>query len=94
MLTDALVELSCGGNVITSAVTNAQGRFNITVNPLRVPLANLLSSCRIIVATPLSTCNATLPTGTLQAQLQFVGTTIRGLLSILTLVPIRFQLVV
>ncbi|KAJ0609635.1 putative phylloplanin [Helianthus annuus] len=56
---NALVELSCGGNVIASAVTNAQGVFNITVNPLRVTLTNLLSSCRIIVATPLSNCNAT-----------------------------------
>ncbi|KAJ0594585.1 putative phylloplanin [Helianthus annuus] len=95
MLTDALVELSCGGNVIASAVTNAQGVFNITVNPLRVTLNNLLSSCRIIVATPLSNCNATLPTaGTLQSALQVAGTFIRGILNNVNLVPIRFRLVV
>ncbi|KAJ0945532.1 putative phylloplanin [Helianthus annuus] len=92
---NALVELSCGGNVIASAVTNAQGVFNITVNPLRVTLNNLLSSCRIIVATPLSNCNATLPTaGTLQSALQVAGTFIRGILNNVNLVPIRFRLVV
>ncbi|KAJ0802891.1 putative phylloplanin [Helianthus annuus] len=92
---NAQVQLSCGGNVIASAVTNAQGAFNITVNPLRVTLTNILSSCRIIVATPLSNCNATLPTaGTLQSALQVARTTIRDILNILNLVPTGFQLVV
>ncbi|KAJ0594584.1 putative phylloplanin [Helianthus annuus] len=95
MLTDAQVQLSNGGNVIASAETNAQGAFNITVTPDRVTLTNLLSSCRIIVATPLSNCDGTLlAAGTLASALHVEETTIRGILIIVELGPTRFQLVV
>ncbi|MFS7924221.1 putative phylloplanin [Helianthus anomalus] len=95
MLTDARVQLSNGGNVIASAVTNSQGAFNIIVTPDRVTLTNLLSSCRIIVATQLSNCDGTLlAAGTLASALQVEETTIRGILIIVELGPIRFQLVV
>ncbi|KAM0030287.1 putative phylloplanin [Helianthus debilis subsp. tardiflorus] len=95
MLTDARVQLSNGGNVIASTETNAQGAFNITVTPARVTLTNLLSSCRIIVATPLSNCDETLlAAGMLASLLQVEETTIRGTLVIVELGPIRFQLVV
>ncbi|KAI3689487.1 hypothetical protein L2E82_47446 [Cichorium intybus] len=91
---NALVQLMCGGNVISSALTNGLGVFNIALNPLQFLLSNLLSSCNIVVASPLSSCNSSLPsTGFLQAPLQLIGNTIRGLLSIINLIPLPFQLI-
>ncbi|XP_076894550.1 phylloplanin-like [Bidens hawaiensis] len=92
---NALVQLSCGRNTIASAVTNAIGGFNIFVTPSQVNLGALLSSsCRVIVATPLATCNETLPlTGTLQGPLQLVGSTVLGVLNITSLIPSVLQLV-
>ncbi|KAJ9536925.1 hypothetical protein OSB04_029658 [Centaurea solstitialis] len=91
---NALVEVSCGGNVISSAITNGSGRFNIVLNPVNILLNSLLSSdCNVRVVTPLSNCNATLPTsGVLQAPLRLIGTTIRGIFNIFNLVPSLFQL--
>ncbi|KVH91986.1 phylloplanin-like [Cynara cardunculus var. scolymus] len=92
---NALVEVSCGGNVISSAITNGSGMFNIILNPLQFLLSNLLSSnCNVHVVTPLSNCNATLPsTGILQSPLQFIGTTARGLFNVFNLAPETFQLI-
>ncbi|KAI7744760.1 hypothetical protein M8C21_016895 [Ambrosia artemisiifolia] len=91
---NALVQLTCGGNVISSALTNGSGVFSMVLNPLQFLLSNLLSNCNVVVASPLSSCNANLPsTGILQAPLQLVGTVIRGLLSIVTIVPGVFQLI-
>lgn len=92
---NALVEVSCGGNVIASAITNGSGAFNMILNPLQFLMNNLLSSnCNVRVVTPLSNCNATLPsTGILQSPLQFIGTTARGLISVFNLVPSTFQLI-
>ncbi|KAL8238716.1 hypothetical protein R6Q59_015283 [Mikania micrantha] len=91
---NALVQLSCGGNVISSALTNGSGVFSIILNPLQFLLTNLLSSCNVVVASPLSSCNSSLSsTGVLQAPLQLAGTVVRGLLSILNIIPGTFQLV-
>ncbi|KAJ0602910.1 putative phylloplanin [Helianthus annuus] len=78
---NALVQLSCNGILRGLAITNRAGTFNIVVSPIQVSLNNLLSSCRLVVATPLSNCNVTLPSnGTLQAPIQLAGTTVIGLL--------------
>ncbi|KAI3691573.1 hypothetical protein L6452_31369 [Arctium lappa] len=92
---NALVEVSCGGNVISSALTNGAGVFNMVLNPLQFLLNNLLSSnCNVRVVTPLSNCNATLPsTGILQSPLQLIGTTAQGLFSVFNLVPVTFRLI-
>ncbi|KAK1407017.1 hypothetical protein QVD17_38627 [Tagetes erecta] len=66
---DAVVQLSCDGSVRATAITNETGAFTMTVSRNRVPndLNALISSCKAIVATPLSTCDPTLPsTGNLQ----------------------------
>ncbi|XP_076932961.1 phylloplanin-like [Bidens hawaiensis] len=74
-----VVQLSCGGNTTASTVTNALGGFSIKVTPPQFTLSILLSSCKVVVATPLSSCNPTLPsTGTLQGPLQYTGTTTGG----------------
>ncbi|MFS7926725.1 putative phylloplanin [Helianthus anomalus] len=91
---NALVQVSCGGNVISSALTNGAGVFSIVLNPLQFLLTNLLSNCNVVVASPLSSCNTNLPsTGILQAPLQLVGTVVRGLLSIVNIIPGTFQLI-
>ncbi|KAJ9536920.1 hypothetical protein OSB04_029653 [Centaurea solstitialis] len=92
---NALVDVSCGGNVISSALTNGSGRFNIILNPVQILLNNLLSpDCNVRVVTPLSNCDPTLPTtGFLQAPLQLVGTVTRGIINVLNLAPSTFQLI-
>nr|GEZ47260.1 pollen Ole e 1 allergen and extensin family protein [Tanacetum cinerariifolium] len=88
----ALVQVTCGGNVVASGLTNAAGIFNILLNPLQFLLTSVLSSCQLVVATPLATCNASLPAGAiLQAPLQFVGNTVLGLLNVVNLIPGIFQ---
>ncbi|XP_076894551.1 phylloplanin-like [Bidens hawaiensis] len=79
---DAVVDLSCGGNVRGMAVTNAMGTFGMILSPSPFDPSTLLTSCKIILATPLSSCNSTLPsTGTIEAPLQVVNsTTILGIL--------------
>ncbi|KAL8255877.1 hypothetical protein R6Q59_030944 [Mikania micrantha] len=83
---NALVEVTCGGIVIASNTTNQSGTFTIfLLNPVGTILSSLLSgACKIVVDTPLATCNATLPsTGTLEAPLQIVGNIVDGLLTII-----------
>ncbi|KAK1407016.1 hypothetical protein QVD17_38626 [Tagetes erecta] len=69
---NAVVQLSCDGSVRATAITNETGAFTMTVSRNQVPndLNALLSSCMVVVATPLSTCDPTLPsTGNLLALL-------------------------
>ncbi|KAJ0769747.1 putative phylloplanin [Helianthus annuus] len=77
---NATVALSCGGRVIATTMTNNMGMLNIMVmlnQFLPITLSNITSSCRLVVVTPLSTCNATLPSnGTLEAPLRFVNSTV------------------
>ncbi|KAI3756599.1 hypothetical protein L1987_56421 [Smallanthus sonchifolius] len=87
---NATVELSCDGTVLASATTNQSGAFTISVNALQIPTI-LTSSCKLVVATPLSTCNATLPsTGSLQAPLQIVRNVVNGVLTVTALIPQLF----
>ncbi|KAM0015209.1 putative phylloplanin [Helianthus debilis subsp. tardiflorus] len=81
----ATVQLVCGGIVVASNTTNASGAFSIAVNQVIGFLTNILSSCIVRVPTPLSTCNATLPSnGTLQAPLLTLGTIAGSLLNFTT----------
>ncbi|XWS53598.1 hypothetical protein CRYUN_Cryun10bG0015100 [Craigia yunnanensis] len=56
---DALVQLQCGGNVVST--TNESGIFSILLDPLQFLLPSLLNNCSIAVKTPLSNCNSLLP---------------------------------
>ncbi|XP_047332157.1 phylloplanin-like [Impatiens glandulifera] len=81
---NATVQLECGsGNVLASTTTNSAGSFSIIVN-LFTNLVNILSGCKIAVPTPLSSCNASLPsTGSLFSPLQQIGPNIvNGILNV------------
>ncbi|XP_047319138.1 phylloplanin-like [Impatiens glandulifera] len=81
---NATVQLECGsGNVLASTTTNSSGSFSIIVNPF-TNLVNILSGCKIAVPTPLSSCNASLPsTGSLFFPLQQIGPNIvNGILNV------------
>nr|AHK23744.1 fused phylloplanin-GFP [Binary vector pKM24KHibm8] len=69
---NASVQLRCGAtNVISSTITNGSGAFSLAVNTF--PLLN----CNLVVATPLSTCNATLQSvGRLASSLRLVNITL------------------
>ncbi|XVE82162.1 hypothetical protein DITRI_Ditri15bG0124600 [Diplodiscus trichospermus] len=90
---NALVQLQCGGNVVSSSTTNASGVFSILLDPLQFLLPSLLDNCNLAVKTPLSNCNATLPSvGGLFSSLQVLGNTLIGLLNITNLGPTGFGL--
>ncbi|KAG6431177.1 hypothetical protein SASPL_109254 [Salvia splendens] len=89
---NALVQLQCGGNVVSTATTDSSGVFSILMDPVNFLLSTLLSGCRLAVNTPLASCNASLPSvGGLASNLQFVGNTVAGLLNVANLVPTGFQ---
>ncbi|KAM3707758.1 phylloplanin-like [Castanea sativa] len=90
---NALVQLQCGaGNVAASATTNSAGIFSIPLNPLQVLLQTLLSNCNLVVNTPLSSCNANLPSvESLASPLQYVGNTVLGLLNVANIIPAGFK---
>ncbi|KAI3756601.1 hypothetical protein L1987_56423 [Smallanthus sonchifolius] len=88
---NATVQLSCDGTVLASTTTNQSGAFTISVNPAQVLTIVSSSSCMLVVPTPLSTCNATLPsTGSLQSLLQIVRDVITGIVT--SIVPLGFEL--
>ncbi|KAM3358492.1 phylloplanin [Capsicum galapagoense] len=92
---NASVQLQCGaGNVVSDTTTNGSGVFSFVLDPLQNILSSLLSDCSLVVTTPLSTCNASLPSvGLLKSHLQLVGNTVSGgLLRIVNLIPAGFQL--
>ncbi|KAI9193934.1 hypothetical protein LWI28_001465 [Acer negundo] len=78
---------------------NERGRsvFEYWVVPSNLSLSALLSTCNLVVNTPLSNCNSTLPSvGRLQSPIQFNGTILLGPLDILNITivsPVRFRLV-
>ncbi|KAF1002513.1 phylloplanin-like [Apium graveolens] len=90
---NALVQLKCGaGNIIGAATTNANGVFTILLNPLQFVLSSLLSDCKLVVPTPLSTCNSSLPAiGGLVSLLQSVGSILIGLLRVERFIPSGFN---
>ncbi|KAG5632947.1 hypothetical protein H5410_004664 [Solanum commersonii] len=91
---NASVQLRCGaGNVVSSTTTNGSGAFSLELNPVQ-NILSLLANCNVVVTTPLSTCNASLPSvGFLQSPLQLLGKTIGGLLSNVNLGTGVFQLI-
>ncbi|PON62027.1 Phylloplanin [Parasponia andersonii] len=91
---NALVQLQCNGNVVSSATTSNSGVFSIFLNPLQFLLSSLLSDCKLVVNTPLSSCNASLPsTGVLVSLIQILGNTVSGLLNITNLGLIGFNFI-
>lgn len=92
-LSDALVQLQCNGNVVSSATTNASG-VSIVLDPLQYVLSSLLTNCSLVVSTPLANCNAKLPAaGGLIVSLQFIGNTLLGLLNAANTIPAGFQFI-
>lgn len=89
---DALVQLKCGsGTIVATATTNDNGVFSILMDPLKFLQSTLLQNCKLVVPTPLSTCNSSLPdVGGLVSLLRSVGRIIVGLLGIDRLVPAGF----
>ncbi|KAL1191902.1 Phylloplanin [Cardamine amara subsp. amara] len=85
----ATVQLQCGpaNAVVTTAITNLNGVFTILTTQ---PLATLLSTCRLVVTTPLASCNATLPNVNLTSTLTLVGSLITGLINLIIVVPTGF----
>ncbi|KAL8263699.1 hypothetical protein R6Q59_021829, partial [Mikania micrantha] len=92
----ALTKVVCNGIVRGTGITNQNGELDIVLSPILVDLNTLLSSCRLLVFTPLSTCNPTLPSvrGALQAPLQFAGNIIFLLLNITNVVAGPFVSIV
>ncbi|KAF8095446.1 hypothetical protein N665_0332s0028 [Sinapis alba] len=92
---NAGIVLQCAGQNVSSTTTNANGVFSIpTLGALFSPSTLLNSGCRIIVTTPLTACNVSLPAaGLLMAPLSLVGTAAGDGLNIFSLVPGLFSLV-
>ncbi|GFQ05914.1 phylloplanin [Phtheirospermum japonicum] len=89
---NALVQLQCGGNVVSTSTTNGSGMFSILLDPMNFLLSTLVSGCKLVVNTPLASCNANLPSvGGLVSNVQFIGNTLTGLLNIANLIPSGFQ---
>ncbi|XP_075085488.1 phylloplanin-like [Nicotiana tabacum] len=80
VFSNATVQLRCGTrNVVSSTITNGSGVFSLVVDSRVNTLPLLLSNCRLVVATPLSTCNASLPSvGLLASSLRIVNIGIGG----------------
>lgn len=90
---DTVVQLKCGaGNTIATATTNANGVFTILLNPLQFVMSSLLNDCKLVVPTPLSTCNSSLPAiGGLVSLLQSIGSILIGLLKVERFIPLGFN---
>ncbi|KAF4355661.1 hypothetical protein F8388_013078 [Cannabis sativa] len=94
VFSNAVVQLQCNGNVVSSTTTNNGGLFSIVLDPVQFLLSSLQSECKLVVNTPLSSCNATLPSvGALISSLQSIGSIVSGLLSINTFVPTGFNFI-
>ncbi|KDP27813.1 hypothetical protein JCGZ_18893 [Jatropha curcas] len=93
---NAVVQLKCGENVISSTTTNGSGHFSATLDPFNFIVSSLLNSCNLKVATPLSSCDSALPSaGGLLSALQFIGNTFVGQTNIgqMNIIPAGFQFV-
>lgn len=86
------MQLVCGGKELSNAKTNDDGTFSMMMDPLLLDLASLLSGCNLVVATPLSNCNAKLPsTGGLISTLNFAGITSVGTQTMANIIPSGFH---
>ncbi|XP_009411669.2 uncharacterized protein LOC103993362 [Musa acuminata AAA Group] len=79
---NATVQVRCGSSVIASTTTNSNGAFAMLLSEQTSTVSDLLSSCKLVIPTPVSTCDASLrATGNLQSPLQLLsGTGLDGLL--------------
>ncbi|CAL9038174.1 unnamed protein product [Musa banksii] len=79
---NATVQVQCGSSVIASTTTNSNGAFAMLLSEQTSTVSDLLSSCKLVIPTPVSTCDASLrATGKLQSPLQLLsGTGLDGLL--------------
>lgn len=70
---NALVQLQCtDGAVAANATTDGRGWFRMAMNTTAT-LSSVASGCDLVVATPLASCNATLPAaGTLESGLRLL----------------------
>ncbi|XP_075086466.1 phylloplanin-like [Nicotiana tabacum] len=93
---NAPVQLRCGArNVISSTITNRSGVISLVMDSHVNTLPLLLINCLLVVATPLSTCNASLPSvGLLASSLNLVNIGIGGVGGVISvsLGPIDFIL--
>lgn len=91
---DALVQLQCGtGNVVSAVTTNKVGVFSILLDPSQFSIPSLLRNCSLVIATPLATCNSSLPGSLITLPLQLIRTTFIGLLPIFNIIPVVFGLI-
>ncbi|XP_020682342.1 phylloplanin [Dendrobium catenatum] len=95
---NALMALQCGSSVISTTTTNTNGVFDFSLNLLSSLFSTLLNDCKLIVNTPLSTCDSSLPSiGFLQSPLQLLSPAsglLGGILSgFLQLIPSGFSLI-
>ncbi|XP_006658960.1 phylloplanin-like [Oryza brachyantha] len=72
---NAVVQLRCADAVDAAAgnaTTDGKGWFRMAMNT-STALSSVASGCSLVVATPLATCNASLPeTGTLESRLRLL----------------------
>ncbi|XP_074382295.1 phylloplanin-like [Apium graveolens] len=88
---NASVELRCGITTLANTTTNAQGGFTLIVRSVLSLLTDILSGqCRVVVTTPLSNCNAALPSvGNLEATVTGIVSSLSNGVSIASLLPFR-----
>ncbi|VVA97901.1 unnamed protein product [Arabis nemorensis] len=88
---NAGVQLQCGSQniVVANTTTNSAGIIAFPSTVLQMLLPTFLSNCRLVVTTPLATCNPSLPLGSLVSPLAFVSNTVLNLVSV---VPTGFNL--
>ncbi|CAI9118841.1 OLC1v1020468C1 [Oldenlandia corymbosa var. corymbosa] len=92
---NAAIQVQCGtnGDVVSTTTTNARGEFATLLKPSL--MNTLLNNCSVAVATPLSTCNANLPSvASLISPITSAGTTAFGdRFNIFRLTANQFQLI-
>ncbi|XP_031398929.1 phylloplanin-like [Punica granatum] len=92
---NASVQLQCGVMAIAASVTNRSGAFLMMLDPMQFQLMDPISNCRLITITPLSSCNANLPSnGLLVSTLHsYGGIMVSDSVSVTHFIPVGFSLV-
>ncbi|KAK4587065.1 hypothetical protein RGQ29_023979 [Quercus rubra] len=91
---NAQVQLQCGAIAVATTTTNASGVFSFSLDFTQVFLSARvgLSNCNLVVITPLSTCNPTLPpVGVLTSSIVFVRTDVLGVRVVLIFRAVGFR---
>ena len=94
-ISDAQVQLQCGGNMLSNATTDGDGKFSMMMdNPLLYDLSSLLTGCNLMVPTPLSNCNTKLPSvGGLISTLKYIGISRIGTHTLANIAPSGFHFI-